>query len=605
VENLAAAAIQLGRPVYIAGAHDGRALVYAPPEDRATPVRALPNPSPTIGAARSALPIADPARPRRWVAAAALGVVLVGGLGLRLWSINHGLPLAYNLDEDRHFVARSIQVAAGDLDPHYFENPPALTYLFAAVYRAGVPYGRGQLEERFAADPGPAFLTGRLLVVLLAGLTLVAVYLAGRRLFDRRAGLVAAALLATAFLPVLYAKHAVNDTVTLLPLTVGLVACLSAWERGRGRDWLLAGAAVGSATAVKYTAGAALVTVVLAAAYRLRQDGQLGAVRNLVLAAAAFVAAYLALNPYSLLSYDVFLRQVLHQADVAGGFAKLGHDDVPAALYYLWTLTWGLGWAPLAAATAGAVASLRAEWRRGLLVAAFPVVLFWCLAIQARFFGRWLLPAYPALVLFAGYAVARLPGALRLPAWARPAAVAAVTAVLALQGVLASTHVGRVLGRTDTRELAAGWLAANLPRGTRMVIEPFTPNGYLADVRDGPGWFVRRPVEGTWEQYESTLVPGLVEQYRREGSCWVVVGSHQKDRGLKAGLPDARAYYDRLRLEAARVVSFSPYRTGASPVPFSFDFSYNYLPRAFQRPGPVLEVYQLADCGRPGPEGAR
>jgi 4-amino-4-deoxy-L-arabinose transferase-like glycosyltransferase len=567
-------------------------------------VRALPSLTPAIGAVRSARPIAMPSRPRDWGSAGLLAVVLLGGLGLRLWSIDHGLPLAYNLDEDRHFVERAIDVAAGDLNPHYFENPPVLTYLLAAVYRAGVPYGWTSVEGRFVTDPAPAFLTGRLVVALLAGLTLVVVYWAGRRLLDRRGGLVAATLLATAFLPVLYAKQAINDTVTLLPLTLGLVACLNAWERGRGRDWLLAGVAFGSATATKYTAGAAVVTVVLAAVYRLRQDGRLGVARNLALAVAAFVAAYLAVNPYALLNYDLLSRQLLNQAGTAAAVAKLGHDEVPAALYYLWTLTWGLGWAPLAAAAVGALAFFRAEWRRGLLVAAFPVGLFCYLAIQARFFGRWLLPAYPALVLFAGYAVTRLTDALRLPVRARPAVTAALTAILALQGVLASSHVGRVLGRTDTRQLAADWLDASLPRGTGMVIEPFTPEGYLADVRGGPGRFARRPVPEHWELYETTLTPGLVDEYRREGRCWVVVGSHQKDRGLRADLPGARAYYGRLRLQAARVITFSPYRTGASPVPFSFDFSYNHLPRAFQRPGPVVEIYQLADCSQPGTEGA-
>ena len=566
-------------------------------------VRALPSPAPAIGAIRSGRSIAKPSPRRHRGTAGLLGVVLLGGLGLRLWSIDHGLPLVYNLDEDRHFVERAIEVAAGDLNPHYFENPPLLTYLLAAVYRAGVPYGWDPLEGRFFADPAPAFLAGRLVVALLAGLTLVVVYRAGRRLHDRRVGLVAAALLATAFLPVLYAKQALNDTVTLLPLTLGLLACLHAWERGRAGDWLLAGVAFGAASATKYTAAAAVVTVALAAGYRLRQDGRPAVARNLFLAVAAFVATNLALNPYALLDHDLFSRQLLNQADMAGATAKLGHDEAPAALYYLWTLTWGLGWAPLAAAAAGAVAWLRADWRRGLLVAAFPVGLFCHLALQARFFGRWLLPAYPALVLFAGYAVVRLAETPRLPVRARGAVVAALTVVLALQGALASAHVSQVLGRTDTRQLAADWLDANLPRGTRMVIEPFTPKGYLADVRGGPRRFARRPVPEPWELYETTLTAGLVDQYRREGSCWVVVGSHQRDRGLRADLPGAHAYYGRLRRQAAQVVTFSPYRTGAPPVPFSFDFSYNHLPRAFLRPGPLVEIYRLADCGRPGTAG--
>jgi 4-amino-4-deoxy-L-arabinose transferase-like glycosyltransferase len=556
-----------------------------PPLQRPRPARPAPAP---------------PAPPRRRVDpdVLVLGFIMLAALGLRLWSIDHGLPFAYNYDEDKHFVSIAIRVAEGDLNPHYFDNPPALTYLLAAIFRVGIPYGTIGLAAGFLADQGPGFLVGRLVVALLSVAALPVVYWAGRRWFDRRAGLVAAALLATAFLPTFYAKQALNDTVTLLPLTIGLVACLAVAEGGRPRSWLLAGAAFGAATATKYTAGAALITLLLAAAFRLRQDRPPAVARNLALALAVFGGIYLAINPYTLLDFGNFIGGVVSQAGAAGGIAKLGHDQVLAPLYYLSTLTWGFGWAALLAAAAGAVLSLRADLRRGLLLAAFPVLLFCFLSLQARFFARWLLLAYPALALFAGYAVTRVADLPWLAQRARPAAIAVLTGVLAVQGILASTHVNQVLGQADTRQLAEDWLAANVPSGTKVVIEPFTPSGYLKSFRGGASRFAERPVTnlGGAAQYQRSLVPGVVDDYRRQGQCWIVVGSYQKERGLKAGLPGARAYYERLQQEATRVATFSPYRAGEAPVPFSFDFSFNYLPRAFERPGPVVEVYQLTGC---------
>ncbi|MEA2156973.1 MAG: hypothetical protein QOE11_3113, partial [Solirubrobacteraceae bacterium] len=38
----------------------------------------------------------------------AIGAVLVLALGLRLWGVDHGLPYAYNADENAHFVTRAI-----------------------------------------------------------------------------------------------------------------------------------------------------------------------------------------------------------------------------------------------------------------------------------------------------------------------------------------------------------------------------------------------------------------------------------------------------------------------------------------------------------------
>ena len=32
---------------------------------------------------------------------------------------------------------------------------------------------------------------------------------------------------------------------------------------------------------------------------------------------------------------------------------------------------------------------------------------------------------------------------------------------------------------------------------------------------------------------------------------------------------------------------------GAGPVPFSFDFSFNFYPLAYERPGPVMQVWRL------------
>ena len=43
-------------------------------------------------------------------------------------------------------------------------------------------------------------------------------------------------------------------------------------------------------------------------------------------------------------------------------------------------------------------------------------------------------------------------------------------------------------------------------------------------------------------------------------------------------------------------MTFSPYARGADPVEFSYDSSFNYRPRAFERPGPVVEIHRLRDC---------
>ena len=533
----------------------------------------------------------------------ALAGLLLAALALRLWSIDHGLPYVYNPDEELHFVPRAVAMFGGSFNPGYFENPPSLTYLLHAVFRvrflAGFPFGGTGFGRAFLDDPTAAYLTARVTVALIGTAVVGLVFWAGRRFADARAGLVAAALMAFAFLPVFYSKQALNDVVTLAPVAVALVASLLALERGRTVHWLLAGAAVGAATATKYTAGAMLVVVGLAALGRWRRGAGLrDSALGLVFAGVAFGVVFFALNPFSLADPREFASQVRGQSATAGGSSKLGQDDVPGWLYYLWTLGWGFGVLPALAALGGAVIALRRDAWRGLLLVAFPVLLFLFLGGQARFFGRWLMPVYPALAILAGVAVAwaadRLPAA---SARRRAAVAGALAALLAAQGLVSSVRVSSTLGRADTRTLAHDWIVAHVPPGSRIAVEPFVPQGFLTTGgRRAPERYERFPVKRPFQGYTRRLSPALIDRYRTEGYCWVVTASHQRGRGLKARLPGAVAYYSALDRGSTRIAAFSPFGASAEPVPFSFDLSFNYQPRAYERPGPVVEVHRLRAC---------
>lgn len=527
----------------------------------------------------------------------ALGCILLAGLALRLVEIGHGLPYVFNADEELHFVSIAARmIEDGTLNPNYFENPPAITYVFYLLFRAGIGW---EGASAFANDPEPAYLAARVVVAFIGTLVAGLAYWAGTRFVDRRAGIAAAALLAFTFLPVFYAKHALNDVVTLAPLTVGLVACLVVYERGTPAAWLLAGAAIGAATATKYTAGAMLATLAVAAGARLleRRARPLEEIGGLAMAGAAFGLVFLVLNPFSLIDFAEFRSQVGGQSAQAGG-SKLGQEDVPGWLYYLWTLTWGFGWIPALAAVAGGVLMLRRDPPRALLLIAFPLLLFLFLGAQGRFFGRWMLPAYPALAVLAGYAVVRAVDAARVAPARRAWLAAGATFLLVAQGVAASVRVDETLSRTDTRVIARDWLVEHVPRGSRIVVEPFIPDGFLnAGGLAGPPAWDRFPVKRPFQAYEKKLAPGLIDTYREGGYCWVVTGSHQKQRGLEEGLAGARAYYRRLERETASKVVISPFRPDFDPPDFNFDSSFNYRPRVYARPGPLVEVHRLEDCG--------
>lgn len=529
---------------------------------------------------------------------AVIGVFVLLGLWLRMWNNDYGLPYVYNVDEGSHFTSRAIGFFGGDWDPGYYQNPTLFTYLAHIALRLRFghlnPFGDFDAVVRdFRLDPTEIYVVTRSVAAVLGVLGIVAVWWVGRRLWNDAAGVAAAAVIAFAFLPVTYSRIAVTDVGTLAPVAVALWAAVRVREDGRLLHWVIGGAAAGLAIGFKYTAGLVLLPLAIAA---IRRRPPLGALAALLAAALAFFLT----NPYFFLELGDARRQLAAQAETAGDFGKVGHEG-SAVAYYLESLTWGLGWVAALAALAGAVLLARRDWLRAVLLLAFPLALLLYLSLQARFFSRWLLPAYPALALLAGYAVAR--AAERVPRVPAAAALALLVAVLVAQPLAADFRTGRVLGREDTRNIARAQLVERYPSSLRVVIEPAVPArwyrragvGGLRGLKAFVRGFAKHQAE-TRVQYPALLHPGLIDNYRTTGFCLVMTMSVIRGRAVESKLPRALAYYDRLERESERVLRVSPYRAGAAPVRFSFDHSYTYYPRAFERPGPEVDVYRLRDC---------
>lgn len=569
-------------------------------------------------AAASALD-ASAVRARRWPWWVAVAVVLAGSLALRLWGIEHGLPYAYNSDENAHYVANAIGLFGHGLNPHYFVNPPAFTYLLHVVFAVWFG-GRSGVSDAFATDPSEVFVVARVTAAVVGTLAVWLVYLAGARLVDRRVGLLAAALMAVAFLPVFYSRLALNDVPALAPIALSLWGAAGILRRGRNVDYLVAGIGLGLACATKYTGGIVLLALLGAAAWRLGAPPERArALRGLALAGVAALACFLLANPYAMLDAAAFRDGLRHQATVSDDqLGKLGLTEESGPLYYLWTFTWGLGWVPLAAAVAGIALLARHDQRLLVMLVPAPILFVLFMGSQERFFGRWLLPIFPVVCVLAAYATVRvveLAGSRVGGRVWRPALLALGAILLLGQGLVHSLHNGQVLARADTRNLARAWLATHVPAsgtaGAKIVVEPVVPEAWLSDIgRVNPGTshgarWVKFPTSRSGrfpgqtvivEDYERTLHPGLLDSYVRGGYCWLVSGSTQRGRSevQPEQVPDAVAYYRELDRRAELVFEASPFDRGTDPIAFNFDWSFDYYPLAYHRPGPVMRIYRLS-----------
>jgi hypothetical protein len=534
-----------------------------------------------------------------------LGLILLVAFGLRVWALGNGLPYAYNLDERAHFVPHAVAMTGGDMNPGYFINPPFLTYILAAwlsiVHLGGV-------QPWFADDAGAVFLAGRWISVFFGVATVAATYQAGKVWFDRRAGLVAAAIMAVAFLPVFYSRLALNDGPGILPCALALWASAVVLRTGSTRALLAGGACVGLAASLKYSNGAILIALVAAAF--LGPLGVKQSIKWLLAAGGIALAVVIITNPYLVADWGAFTHDLNRQRKFASGDPLLGQPERNGWVYYVRSSAWALGIIPGLLAVAGGIALLVKGRRREAIVLGSLIILYWLyMGSQSRFYARWMLPLYPALAILAGYACTLI----------RQRVVFGTLVALALAGPLITTvRNAIVLGREDTRTQTRDWLVTHVAQGTKVAFEPIAPtewygvtpgggakadphqqwarfNRSQADIKELAQGYRGASRTANFQNYERTLTPKLIDIYRREGVCWIVTGSTQYGRAQAEPhrAPEALKYYRALKRDAD--VRFKT--TPADPLPrYQVDKSFNYVDGAYSRPGPEMIVYQLRNC---------
>jgi 4-amino-4-deoxy-L-arabinose transferase-like glycosyltransferase len=410
----------------------------------------------------------------------ALVLILAAAAAARLWFLTAGVPHAVGIDEAQ-VVDRAIRILrTGDWNPHVFEYPTLVIYFNAALAIVRFLWGALQGEWRsldgFSVEA--IYTTLRFAAALIGIVTVWITYRLGTELASRGVGLLAAAQLAVRPMHVRESHFVLTDVPMTALTTLAMWMSVRAMRLGSARAYAWAGAACGLAAAAEYNGGLAILAV--GAAWLLQERREPDRGRRISAALGAAAGAFLICAPYTILDMPAFLD------GFAAQFARFAIPRAPGAgaawLEYLkhLSLPWLPFWVPLGLAGIGLLL-----WRPKTRLPAVPVTVFalsyfYVLSSHSHVFGRYTLPLVPVLCVFTSAATIEIVQALtRIPALQRPLWQPCLTAaaVVLLTGPAIDSTVGWVDGlkRPDTRTIAAEWLKANTPKGTRVAVENSGP----------------------------------------------------------------------------------------------------------------------------------
>jgi len=368
----------------------------------------------------------------------------------------------------------------------YIAAPP--TVLWSVVLSAMGRYDSpADVMAMRYLDSIVAFFPLRLTSLVLGLATIWMVFLLGRKHFDVRTGLLAAAILTCSYVHVERSALGLPDAATAFLATGAFHAILSAFRSDKRRLWVLAGLLVGLATATKYNAGLLVCSLLTAHVLRLKSDGKLRVPRlwinaSLLLSGLTVVVTFFIASPAWLIQprifFDTFLLQAAH--------SKQGVMGVYKTPYAGWLVqAWQQESALAVAMLIGLLYALIRRRGKDMILAM--TVLPAIITIGAGRYGglHYFLFAYPATALLASRAL--------LQAWdslaPKPAARIGLVATGMVSFLRPIIHVAQYavlsLIATDSRLEAQNWINQNLPAGSRIALDPVDVPKLRAEGRSG------------------------------------------------------------------------------------------------------------------------
>ncbi len=249
-------------------------------------------------------------------------VILIVALALRLVGLKHGFPFIFHADEPT--IVRSALGVRFSINPKHFDWPHLYIYLnyfaymgFASVRRVLELIGAQSLISPLLPlvwdDTLIFYFITRIFTATLGGLTVIPVYLSGKKLFGKVAGLFAAMAIAVMPFHVYHSHFSLSDVPMTFMVAWAVYFSARALLESRLVNYVWAGLFVGLAASTKYNGGLSALCVAVAffGRYLIVERSFSRTVSNFykpVLAGILALTGFLIGTPFALLDWKTFSR---------------------------------------------------------------------------------------------------------------------------------------------------------------------------------------------------------------------------------------------------------------------------------------------------------
>jgi len=394
--------------------------------------------------------------------------ILLCSAGLLFPGIFHGLPTYPDADEP-FIIAIAVKIIKGDLNPHFFNYPSLSLYFYAVVVGfTNIVYHLLALLNLTHSDYTPYWLffaVGRVFTASTGIVIIILVYKIGRMIFSRRAALYAAAIMATLPIQFSYTTRVSPNALLFLIATISIFFSIKYYKENSVRFLYYSAIAAGLALGTKYlflSPVSFLIAKYLNDIKHKRRffNGQLFYACTLV------VVAFFISTPFLFVSLQGFIRDVFFEYK----HYSTGHpgNESPNAFAFFGTYLFYQGISPVLflCACTGIFYCFFKKLHECLIVFSVPVVWF-------LFCSLFTVTSVHNIAIIS--TVFALGAAIIINMVKNPWIRFPLFLLMIIIPVYKDSIIIRDRIKPDIRYVAEEWINTNLPEGSFIAREEYTP----------------------------------------------------------------------------------------------------------------------------------